>query len=136
MPLPESLRGVFFEFRWDTQRLWALTTPVTQLSTSTLWWHLDLPVWSTQPPRPLFDLAPRAVLADPAAFPIHAARIRGADVTFPLELFQNGDRWVIADGYHRLAQLFLANRSTAAVRLHSPDRVRSISIASPSRVAG
>ena len=128
MPLPDSLRGIFFDFRWDTERLWALPTPVTHVRTSALSWHLDLPIWSTQPPRALFDLTPRAVLADLAAFPVHASRIRHADLTFPLELFQNGARWVIADGYHRLAQMFLAGSSTAAVRLHPPESVRAVSL--------
>jgi len=68
MMLPEVLRGVFFDFRWDRERLWALPTPVTRLDTSMLWWHLDLPVWSTEPPRALFDLAPRAVLVDLSAY--------------------------------------------------------------------
>jgi len=136
MPWPESLSGIFFDFSWDTKRLWTLPTSVTQVSTSTLWWHLDLPIWSTQPPLPLFDLAPRAVLAEPGVFPVHAARIRDADVSFPLDLFQNGDRRVVADGYHRLAQMFLADCTTAAVRFHPPESVRSISIASKSRDAG
>ena len=39
----------------------------------------------------------------------------------PLELFRKGDRWVMVDGYHRLAHHHLVGSVEVPVRLHSED---------------
>ena len=44
-----------------------------------------------------------------------------SDAPNPLELFQNGGRWVIVDGYHRLARHQLEGSATVPVRMHADD---------------
>lgn len=116
--LPASLEGIFFGFRWDKQALWALPTPVTHASLKDLAWHLDLTVWSSEPPQPLFDLAPRDVLLHPNQHAYHWQRIHAAEISHPLDLFENNGRWVIMDGYHRLARHALLGTDHVPVRLH------------------
>jgi hypothetical protein len=60
--LPEQLRGVFFNFIWDTRKSWVLPTETVCRPFDQLAWHLDLPVWTTIQGQPRFDLAPRTVL--------------------------------------------------------------------------
>jgi hypothetical protein len=119
LTLPEELRGVFFDFLWDTRQCWVLPTETSIISFDELAWHLDLPVWTTVPGDPRFDLAPSAVLKEPERFPARWERIRTADLAYPLEMFRN-DRgvWVILDGYHRLARHRLEGSPHVAVRLH------------------
>ncbi len=120
--LPSALQGIFFSFRWDKQALWRLPTAPQSIPFAELTWHLDLPIWSTHPPAPLFDLRPRAVIAHPHEHRDHWERIQAADTTFPIELFQHNGRWVIMDGYHRLAKLFVEDTNEILVRMH-PDEL-------------
>jgi hypothetical protein len=116
--LPSSLRGVFWDKSWETQRIWALPTATSFLGLDELIWHLDLTVWTTVRGQPRFDLAPATVLRSPDEFPRHWEKIQQADLAYPLELFQNGARWVIIDGYHRLCGHVLQSSSAVPVRLH------------------
>ena len=117
--LPDSLKGTFFDGRWDREEVWALPTPQELAPFAELAWHLELTVWSTDPPRPLFDLAPHAVLEAPTAHPRHWERIVAAVLGWPLELFRNGGRWVVLDGYHRLARHALLGSAEVSVRRHA-----------------
>ena len=125
VPLPAQLRGVFFDWRWETAKVWALPTPVSRLPLGALAWQLELTVWTTVPGKPRFDLSPATVLAHPDQHARHWRKIQGVDLVHPLELFRNGDRWVILDGYHRLARHWLAQTREIAVRLH-PARCRDL----------
>jgi hypothetical protein len=118
--LPENLRGVFFDSLWETAKVWSLPTAASSVSIDSLVWHLDLSVWTTVRGEARFDLAPVAVLAAPELHPRHWAKIQSADLSFPLELFRNRDRWVILDGYHRLCGHRLRAHRHVPVRFH-PD---------------
>ena len=118
LALPSHLQGVFFDTVWETSKLSALPTPASTVTLDELEWQLDLTVWSTVPGQPRFDLSPHVVLASPDAFARQWARIFDADLVHPLELFANCGRWVIVDGYHRLAKHWLRSSRTVPVRLH------------------
>lgn len=118
LALPASLQGAFFPFRWDKQALWALPTPAIQLPFTELDWHLDLPVWSTRPPQPLFDLRPREVIAQPAIHAQQWQRILDAPLEYALDLFEYHGRWTIMDGYHRLAKHHVLQTKEVPARLH------------------
>jgi hypothetical protein len=122
--VPPLLRGIFFHdergqwLRWDTKKIWGLPTPVTSLPADQLWWHLKLPIWASRPPTHRFDLSPAEVLARPEDHTKHWDRIQTVNVGFALELFENFGRWVIMDGYHRLAKHRLLGTMRIDVRLH------------------
>ena len=118
LPLPVHLQGLFFDWLWDTTMVWSLPTPVSQLPFENLAWHLGLTVWSTVRGEPRFDLAPATVLAAPSAHARHWAKIQNADLSYPLELFDHGGRWVILDGYHRLCRHYLSQTQQVPVRFH------------------
>jgi hypothetical protein len=112
---------MFFQWRWSRERLWALPTPVSTVPLADLVWHLELPVWTTVPGEPRFDLAPALVLADPDVSPLHWQRLFHADIGFPLEMFHSRGRWLIFDGYHRLARHLLRRSDLVTLRLHSEE---------------
>src|SRR5262245_43699897 len=96
LALPEVLQGVFFDFLWDTQKVWRLPTQPSVATFDELNWLLDLPVWTTVPGEPRFDLAPRTVLEQPECFAFRWRRIMSADLAYPMEMFQNDcGRWTI-----------------------------------------
>jgi hypothetical protein len=123
--LPGHLRGVFFDWVWETTKVWSLPTPKSYLPLRDLVWHLDLTVWTTVRGESRFDLAPATVLARPAVHTRHWEKIQKADLSHPLELFRNGERWVILDGYHRLGRHWLQQSGQVPVRLH-PDAHRDL----------
>jgi hypothetical protein len=123
--LPPHLRGVFFDWHWETVKVWSLPTPASSRLFRELEWHLGLRVWSTAKGESRFDLAPATVLADPSHYPRHWRSIQAADLSYPLELFRNSERWVILDGYHRLASHSLQRSDRVPVRLH-PDEYRDL----------
>jgi len=116
--LPPELQGIFFDFYWETTKSWRLPTPVTVVPFGDLAWHLDLPVWSTVRGQMRFDLAPSSVLRDAVLYPLHWKRIIDAEIQYPMEMFRNGGRWVILDGYHRLARHYLKKNRHVPVRRH------------------
>jgi hypothetical protein len=92
----------YFRSSWETRELWRLETPHRAFHVDELRWHLDYPFCSSDPPAPLFDLKPRAVLENPHEFPQHWRRVMDADLSFPIHVSAFGERWVILDGIHRL----------------------------------
>ena len=121
LALPKQLQGVFFDFLWDARKVWALPTEPSLLRFDELAWQLELPVWTTVPGEARFDLTPLTVLNCPENFPVRWRRILAVDLEFPLEMFRNDQgRWVILDGYHRLARHHIEGSRDIPVRLH-PD---------------
>jgi len=119
LELPAALHGIFFPFRWNKQALWGLSTPAMPLPIAELEWHLELPVWSTEPPQPLFNLSPHEVIAQPALHAHHWQRILDVSLEYALDLFEFNGRWVIMDGYHRLAKHHVLHSVEVPARLHS-----------------
>jgi hypothetical protein len=115
---PAHLRSFWPDFDWHNPDVWALDTPTTNMEIADLLWLLDLPLWSSRPPEPLFDLRPRDVLDHPTSHPLHAQRVQVADLLFPLELLHYRGRWVVLDGLHRLARLVDNGAHSARVRCH------------------
>lgn len=114
--LPPEMRDWYFPFDWDVDRLWALDIPVQTLLMSELRWHFDVPIWSKEGVLN-FDLCPNEVLRNPGRYPVHDARIAGADISHPLDLMFSGDRLVIIDGVHRLAKYEKAGLELVKVRI-------------------
>jgi hypothetical protein len=127
LKLPETLQGVFFDFLWDTRKVWLLPTEPAVVAFDDLAWLLDLTVWTTVPGEARFDLAPRAVLENPGRFPNRWRRILEADLMYPLEMFRSRQgRWVILDGYHRLARHQVERARNIPVRMHPDDCILRI----------
>ncbi len=114
--MPSELAEVYVDFDWDTRKVWALDIEPELIERSLLDWHLELPFFSSRPPQPLFDVFPRSVLEDPRVHPVHARRIEAADLRYPIDVIQHGDRLCILDGIHRLAKARAQGRSHVEVR--------------------
>lgn len=129
--IPPALYRVFFHdeggtwLRWHTDKLWALPTPISTVNLADLRWQLELPVWRSTPTT-RFDLSAKQVLEAPSEHPVHWQRVLAADLGYPLDLFENYGRWVIMDGYHRLARLAVENSPTARVRYHDHSLLQGI----------
>lgn len=114
--IPPELKPFYFDFDWENQRVWAVDARVFAMPVRELSWHLDMPIWSSVPGEPRFNLRPRDVLHDPRSHPEHWLRMRTANLNHPIDLMWTTDRLVILDGTHRLARLAYEGIPEARVR--------------------
>lgn len=89
IPFPPEIREVYLDFNRDRRAVWALDIDPEVVDCRVLEWHLDLPFWSSRRPEMLFDLVPRAVMADATLAPLHTLRIELADTAFPLDVMEH-----------------------------------------------
>jgi hypothetical protein len=113
--MPEVIRRNGFDFDWDEREIWRLALPVEEMPVAWLDWHFDLPFWDNGDQA--YGLAARDVMARPADYPAHWARVQQAEVGYPIDvaLHPVTGRWVILDGLHRLVRL--AGDGAVAVRV-------------------
>ena len=122
---PADIAG-YFRSSWETRELWHLETPRRALRIEELEWHLDYPFCSSDPPAPLFDLTPRAVLENPQRFPGHWRRMLHADLSFPIHVSAFGERWVILDGIHRLLKSIIGGVVVMECKLVPREHLRIV----------
>ena len=124
LPMPPEIAAVYLDFDWDKRELWALELQRESIERRLLDWHLDLRFWSSEPPKPLFDLVPRRVLEDPSIHPVHARRIRDADLAYPMHVMEHRGRLCIMDGMHRLAKAVREGWKLVDIRRVPPELLR------------
>ncbi|HSK21764.1 MAG TPA: hypothetical protein VK906_01245 [Egicoccus sp.] len=122
--MPPELHDALVTVPWKLERLHRLDLRVQHLAVADLLWLLDLPLWQRDGVR--FQVRPLEVLARPALYPHHMARILAADLTYPIHVAVKSQRTTVLDGFHRLTKAHLEGRSTIAVMRLSPDDLRAV----------
>lgn len=125
--LPPALEGVYFDFHWSQEKLWALTLAVSTIPLAHLEWSLSLPVLASDPPARIYDLCPAEVLAHPERHPVHHQRVLKADLSYPLHVMRWRGRLLVMDGFHRLLRAKLEKRTELSVKLVPESSIESIS---------
>ena len=112
--LPDIIKQVGFDFRWDLHKVWTLDIPTETMPIEELTWHFDIPFW----PKPggFYDLYPRDVIAHPEQYPEEYARTMNADTSHPIDVMFWKGRYVILDGLHRLGKQAIEGKETVEVR--------------------
>lgn len=125
--LPKEMREWYFPFNWDVNEVWELEGRIEKRKIEDLTWHLDKPFWSSvQGKGMMFDLKPREVLEEPEKHFYHSARIKKADISYPVCLTLYEEREIIIDGIHRLAKLVGKNIETIEVKVVSGESIANI----------
>jgi hypothetical protein len=63
------------------------------------------------------DVQPREII-DPATVDAYAERMREGDQFPPVDVFGDGDEYILAEGYHRFRAAMAAKRKTIEARIH------------------
>jgi len=79
---------------------------VEEIDFDSVSWMLYEDVWSDKKGN---RIRPYDVLKYPEQYPSHRKQIENCDLSFPIIVFQDGNRVGVADGCHRLAQAFVLN---------------------------
>lgn len=122
--IPQIIRDVGFDFSWDERKVWALSVPIESVPTIDLAWHLEVPFlwWDGG----VYNLTPRAVIADPDRYREEYERTLSADTSYPIDLMMNKGQWLILDGLHRLMKATIEGLDHVQVRKHSRDVIPQI----------
>lgn len=112
--LPNVIKKVGFDFRWDTKKVWALDLPVEEMAIEELTWHFEVPFWFNR--GGFYDQKPIDVLNNPSHYTERIKRIKETDLTYPIDIMRNKDKWEILDGLHRLVHHKLLGHKTVKVR--------------------
>jgi len=113
--LPDIIKQVGFDFRWDVKKVWALNVTPEELPIGELTWHFDIPfIWSK--PDGFYDVCPREIIKYPERFPEEYERTVRADTSYPIDILFWKNRWVILDGLHRLMKESLGGKEYVKVR--------------------
>ena len=113
--LPDIIKEVGFDFRWDEQKVWQLDVPTEDMLIGELAWHFDVPfLWKR--PGGFYDVYPRDVIEHPENHAEEYSRTMRADTTHPIDIMLWRGRWLILDGLHRLMKQSIEGTKTVRVR--------------------
>jgi hypothetical protein len=112
--VPDALRGVLLDFRWELDRLLALDLPLEEIRVEDYRWLLDLPFWREK--GELFVVTPNQVRDRPGKHLEQWARALTADLDSPVHITERHCQMVILDGIHRLLKADIFGRDTIPAR--------------------
>jgi hypothetical protein len=98
--VPSEFQGLLLDVWWDMDKLHKLKLPKQKILVSELEWQLDLPWW--QYDGRYFVLSPLQVLSHSERYSEQYKRTISADLSHPIIVHDNNNRWIILDGVHRL----------------------------------
>lgn len=113
-PLPAHIRIYAFDFLWDNELVWNLKVPTETMDINELIWHFDVPWLHKEGGR--FDLLPTEIMEHPELYPRQYQRTMDSDLSFPIDIMWNNDRWLILDGLHRLMKSVDAGEKRVMIR--------------------
>ncbi|PIT90379.1 MAG: hypothetical protein COU22_02530 [Candidatus Komeilibacteria bacterium CG10_big_fil_rev_8_21_14_0_10_41_13] len=112
MPLPDILN---IGFKIDEPKLWQVDLPIEEITISELDHNLDIP-YLEQEGTDDWNLTPRRLIDNLAKEVSHAQRVRGVDLKYPIEIYNNQGQWIILDGVHRFTKAVWLGQKTIKVR--------------------
>lgn len=104
--------------------LWALDIVTEEISIEELRANLDIP-YLDQEGTDDWNLTPRMLLSQPEKELSHMQKVRNADLSFPIEIYNNKGTWIILDGVHRYTKAVMEGRTTISVRKVSEAMLQS-----------
>jgi hypothetical protein len=122
--VPEIIRQVGFDFKWDVKKVWALDIPTTELNVNELTWHFDIPFhWHE---GEVYNLKSKDIIANPDQYKEEYQRTMNADLRYPIDIMNNKGRWLILDGLHRLMKAHIQGNKKVDVRIIPRDKIPEI----------
>ncbi len=120
MKRPKILEEAGLDVYVDESKLRDLDIPVRQMQLVELEWLLDLPVWEMDGTDD-WNLSPRDVLEGKPNSSTHKSVIENADLSHAIVIIHNRGKWIILDGFHRLAKAYQLKQSSIDVKILTSD---------------
>ena len=128
---PFDWNSVGLDFgNWEEEKLWALDLPVQEMDVEKLLWHLDIPYWGNDA-LDRWTVTPRDVMNRKDGTELEQAKTDKADISFPIDLYENKGKLFVLDGLHRLVKLITQGKRLVNVRIVPKDRFPEIASEHP-----
>ncbi len=122
--IPQIIKDVGFDFRWDEKKVWALEYPSEEMDIKELVWHFNIPFhWHG---GEVYNLKSREIIDNPEKYKDEYERTMKADTSHPIDIMENKGRWLILDGLHRLMKLYIQGQKKVTVRKIPRGRIPDI----------
>ena len=122
--IPEIIKKVGFDFRWENEKVWSLNIPVQEMNIEELTWHFDIPFHWHQ--GGIYNLKSREVIENPDKHKEEYTRTMNANLDYPIDIMENKGRWLILDGLHRLMKAHILGIKKVNVRIIPRDKIPEI----------
>ncbi|TSC51819.1 MAG: hypothetical protein LiPW41_766 [Parcubacteria group bacterium LiPW_41] len=119
--IPKALREVGYEMYCDAEKLGSLDIPVVEFEIKDLIWNFDLPLWGKDGES--WNLTPWDVINKAPGSANQRKRVENVDMSYPILITKENERWLIIDGVHRLAKAHLDNQQTIRAKIISKDLI-------------
>ena len=110
---------------WEEEKIWALDLPVIEKDISELLWLFDVPFWENDN-GDRYTITPWDVINEKDTATKEIEAMNNADVTFPIDIFQNHGKWLVLDGLHRLSKVYKSGGTKISVRVVPRERLPEI----------
>lgn len=121
---PQIIKDIGFDFHWNSEKVWGLDVPASEMDISELIWHFHIPFLRD---GSAYNLKPQEVIDMPKDHKEEYERIMRADLIYPIDIMENKGRWLILDGLHRLMKASILNMQKVKVRKIPRGRISEIS---------
>lgn len=119
-----DILAVEFSYKPES-RLWDLDIPTEEVAMSFLVHNLDIPYLDKEGTDD-WNLTPRMLVEHTEKEPGHMKKVENADLSFPIEIYENKGVWIILDGVHRFTKAVIQGSETMKVRKVTKDMLESI----------
>ncbi len=117
---------VGFNFgNWEEELVWALDLPVEKIDIERLTWHLQIPYWENDLGE-RWTVSPYDVINKEPETKNEQQRVKDADISFPLDLFENEGKLFVLDGLHRLVKLYSQGEKEVSVSIVPRERFSEV----------
>ncbi len=103
---PHMLTDVGLSMFVNTIKLRELPLPIVEIDIEKLIWHFEMPVWEKDETDD-WNLTPWEVIRKDKGTTAHQKKIEKADTSHPIIITRYNSRYVILDGVHRLAKVYM-----------------------------
>ena len=120
---------------WDDEKLWVLNVPTTKMDIAELLWHFSVPFWPNDS-GDRWTVTPWEAIHKEPGSTHEQAKIKKADLVYPIDILENKGKWLVLDGLHRLAKSYLQHQEKVTVRKIPRTRLPEILIDEPIELPG
>jgi len=115
---------------WDEEKIWKLELPVVEMDIKELVWHFDVPFWPNDSDE-RWAVSPWDVINKSEGTNNEQSKMQKADLSYPIDIFENKSKWLVLDGLHRLAKAYKQGQEKVSVRIVPKERFLEIRINDP-----
>jgi hypothetical protein len=110
---------------WEEEKIWTLGLPTTEIDIKELLWHFDAPWWANDRGE-RWSVTPWDVINKSEGSKKEQEKTEKADLSYPIDILHNKDRWLILDGIHRLTKAYIQGDKKIKVHIIPRERLPEI----------